>query len=354
MKRYFGMILSVLLALAAVLFVSGITANPAYALFQEEVDEEEAEYTEEEYAAWEAADKEPDLLKSGTMLIEFMQENPESKLVPYADGSFRRLLFKCMEEKKYQELETLAEQWNAFKPGDKDTLAMIATAAKELKHDDKYLQSIEAIYNLDPQGNLPFAYEIANIYKGKKDDANYLKWMEPMLKAPEHENNFKLRYEIMDHHNKKSDSAKTIEYGQATLATIDKLKNPSAEDAKVIPEYRRSINQTIGNIYQADKKYDQAINAFLRALKAQPSAEIYFQIGECFWRQDKAENAIVAFAKAQLKGEEGDAAAKKIAVTAKESLEKLYRSQHNGNTVGIDKSYRKARETSDDDMLKPM
>ena len=352
MKRYFGMILSVLLALAAVLFVSGITANPAYALFQEEAEEEEAEYTEEEYEAWDAADKEPDLIKSGTMLIEFMQKNLESKLVPYADGSFKRLLFKCVEEKKYQELETLAEQWNTFKPGEKDTLLMIANAAKELKHEDKYLWSLEEIYKLDPQSGI--AYEIADIYKGKKDDASYLKWLEPVLKAPEHDGNFRLRYSLMNYYVEKKDSAKTIEYAQATLASIDKLKSPSAEDAKAIPELRRSVNQTIGSIYLADKKYDQAISAFMRALKAQSSADSYFWIGNCLWQQGKIENAIIVFAKAQLKGEEGDAAAKKIAATAKERLEQLYKSQHNNSTVGIDKSYRKARETSDDDMLKPM
>ncbi|MDR1727577.1 MAG: hypothetical protein LBT74_06570 [Acidobacteriota bacterium] len=334
------------------MFMSVVAAHPAYAAFQDEAEEEYDPVYEEHYAAWEAADQETDPLKSGAMIIEFMQKNPDSKMIAYFDGSFKRLLFKCSEEKKYQELETLAEQWNAFKPGEKETLLLIASAAKELKHEDKYLKALEEIYKIDPQPAI--ALEIARIYKDKQDDASYFKWLEPVLNAPEYEAEFNLRYELMNHYAAKEDTAKTIEYAQATLASMDKLKDPSAEVKAALPALRRAINHNIGAAYYNDKKYDQAIASVVNALKVEKYADGYYLIGRCLDEQRKVDNALVAYAKAQLTGEAGDAAAQAVAAKAKDRLEVIYKALHNNTTIGIDKQYRKARETADENLTSPM
>jgi hypothetical protein len=55
------------------------------------------------------------------------------------------------------------------------------------------------------------------------------------------------------------------------------------------------------------------------------------------WKQDKVEDALLSFARAELQG--GD-----IAGQAKEKVEQLYKALHNNTTVGIEKIYRKAKE----------
>jgi hypothetical protein len=353
------MLLSLLLASATALFICGITASQAFAVFQdgaeeEEMTEEEYAAYEADYAAWEAADKEADILKSGAMLLEFMKKNPTSKLLPYAEGSYMRLLNKCVAEKKYQELEPLAEQWNAFKPGDDNIVRMIAAAAKELKHTEKYLQVMEEMYKKTPQ--LDFAIEIRNLYKDLKNDAKYVEWTQTVMKAPEEASNFLLHYDLFNHYSDKKDSAKIREYALSTLKAIDQLKNPSAEEAKIIPDIRHALNHNIGVMNFTDKKYDDAITYFMRALRDKKYSNGYYLIGNSLWEQKKILNARLAFAKAQLQGEGTRASSedKSIAPKAKERMEQLHKSLQNNTLVGIDRQYKRAQEISDEDLLKPM
>jgi hypothetical protein len=360
MNRYSKMLLSWLLMSATALFICGITAVQAFAAFQdgagEEVEMTEEEYAayEAEYAAWDAADKEADILKSASMLLEFIKKNPKSTLLPYAEGSYQRLLAKCVEEKKYQELETLAEQWNAYKPGDENITRMIAVAARELKHTEKYLGALEEMYKRTPQ--LDFAKEIAGIYKESKNDARYIEWTEIIIKAPEEAANFLLHYDLYRHFSDKKDSARTMQYAQSTLKAIDQVKSPSAEEKKIIPEIRHAINHYIGATYYTDKKYDDAIAYFFKALKDKKYTNGYYLIGHCLSEQKKILNARLAYAKAQLFGESPQAGAedKSIAPRAKERMEQLHRALQNNTLVNIDRQYKRAQELPDEDLIKPM
>ena len=352
MNRYSKMFLSLLLASAAVFFIFGITTGQAFAVFQDDADE--VGYTEEEYAAWEAADKEADIVKSGAMLIEFINENPKSKLSPYAEGSYMRLLNRCVQEKKYQELETLAEQWNSFKPGDDNIVRMIAVSAKELNHTEKYVQTLEEIYKKTP--DLNFAKELAGLYKEMKNDDKYIEWTITIMKTPEEASNFLLHYELFQHYSNKKDSAKIIEYAQSTLKAIDQTKNSPADTAKLMLDIRHNLNHTIGVMYLNDKRYDNAITYFLNALKAKKYADGYYQIAQCLSMQNKPLNAIYAYAKAQQQGESAQASAadKSVATRAKERMETVYKAMQNNTLVGIQNRYKRAESMSDEELIKPM
>ena len=354
MNRYSKMFLSLLLTFATAFFIFGITTGQAFAVFQDNADEEEVGYTEEEYAAWEAADKEADIVKSGAMLIEFIKENPKSELSPYAEGSYMRLLNRCIEEKKYQELETLAENWNAFKPGDDNILRMIAVSAKELKHTEKYIQTLEMIYKKTP--NVDFAKELAALYKEMKNDDKYVEWTLIIMKTPEESSNFLLHYDLFQHYSAKKDSAKTLEYAQSTLKAIDQTKNPPSDVVKKLPDIRQNLNHYIGATYLTEKRYDNAITYFLNALKAKKYADGYYQIAQCLSMQDKPRNAIYAYAKAQQQGESAQASAadKAVAPRAKDRMETVYKAMQNNTLVGIQNRYKRAQEMSDEDLIKPV
>ncbi|MDR0311463.1 MAG: hypothetical protein LBJ21_07745 [Acidobacteriota bacterium] len=359
MNRYSKMFLSLLLASATTLFVCGIAAEQAVAAFQDEA--EEVEMTEEEYAAyeaeyaaWEAADKETDILKSGAMLMEFLQKNKESKLAPYAENSYKVLLSRCYEEKKYQELETLAEQWNAFKPGDESIVRMIAVAAQNLKHTDKYLGALEEMYKKTPE--VGFAREIAALYKEMKNEAKYVEWTETILKGSDGASDVLRHYDLFRQYLAKGDSAKTMEYAQSTLKAVDQQKNPPADLAKLLPDIRHEINHYIGATYFTDKRYDDSITYLMRALRDKKYANGYLLIGRSLWEQKKILNARMAFAKAQLFGEspQADKDDKSIAPKAKELMEQIHRSLQNNTLVGIERQYKRAQEMTDEDLLKPL
>jgi len=314
-------------------------SKAAQATVAQDSEEEETGYSEEEYAAWETADKEPDPLKSGAMLIEFIKKNPNSKLMVYVEGSYNRILSQCSEAKKYQELETLAEQWNTIKPGVAQTLAYIVTASEKLGHDEKSAQRLEELYKMFPEeGDYP--YRIAQLYKKLKNDSKYLQWVDIILKLPKYESDFGLRYELMQYYTENKNMGKTIEFAQATLKAADLVKDPSEDLKKTLRAVRHQVNHVIGVTYYDQKKYAEAIKAFQNAIKAEKYADGYYWIGMCQWAQDQADEAMISFAKAEKQG--GDFAPK-----AKEKLEFLYKKIHNDTTIGINKIYKKAEETPD-------
>ena len=134
---------------------------------------------------------------------------------------------KCSEEKKFQDLETLAEQWLKLRPDSIQTIAYIATASKELGHNEKWIQSLIALYKRMPTGSL--ANEIAQAYNKTKNKAKYLEWTELALKYPEFETDFRTRLSLVQFFADEKNPSKAVEYAQAAIKAADVVKNPSTE-----------------------------------------------------------------------------------------------------------------------------
>jgi tetratricopeptide (TPR) repeat protein len=82
--------------------------------------------------------------------------------------------------------------------------------------------------------------------------------------------------------------------------------------------------------------YAEAIGAFKRAIEFERYGEGYFIIAQCL--EKEIEEAILHYAKAELTGGE-------YAPKAKARLEKLYKALHNDTLIGIDKIYKRAKES---------
>lgn len=321
------------LAAAVTIFVIG--GGTSFAALQDQAEEEETEYTEEEYNAWAEADKEPDPLKRGAMLLAFVDKYPESKLMPYINSSYERLLFETSEAEKYSELEVLAEQWSELRPGQLQTLAYLAKATEILGHDQKCVECYEKIYKLRPTGSI--AYQIARLYKKMGNDDKYLEWADSVMMYPEYETDFRLRYEIMQFHAAKNDIAKADAFARETIKAADLVKEPGEDTRKHLAVARHDAYHVIGVHLYDQNQFDEAIDAFRKAIEAERYAEGYYWIGMCEWEKKMVDEAIESFAKAEVLG--GDTAPK-----AKERLEQLYKALHNDTTIGIEKVYRRARE----------
>ncbi len=345
MKCYFKILSFALLALVAVFFGAAVgvaavsptnaEAQQAKTAAQDKAQEPEPEYSEEEYNAYDTASKEADLQKRGSMLIEFLEKYPKSKLMSYVDSAYKSLLYECSTGKKYQDLETLAEKWLKLHPNDMPTLYYIADATEKLGHDEKCIQCLLEIYKAQPTASM--ANSIAQTYDKMKNRAKYLEWVEIILKYPENESNFRLRYDLMKQHLDAKDYTKAAEYAQMTLKAADLVKQPDKETQEQLRIVRRACHHTIGiSLFEKDQ-FAAAAKAFQEALAVEKYGEGYYYIGLCQWKQEQIDDAILSFARAELQGGE-------VAGKAKERLEQLYKALHNNTLIGIEKVYKKAKE----------
>jgi len=297
--------------------------------------QQDTEYSEEEYNAYTAAVNDPDPLKSGALMIEFVQKYPKSKLMEYVDKGYSALLFKCSENKKYQELETLADQWLKIHPKDKQAIAYKASAANQLGHDEICVQCMIELYEMQPSGDV--AYEIYQKYSKMKNMAKSLEWIDKVYSYPEYAGAYELHWDLAQKYLESKNFPKASEHCQLTLRSIEaaKLTDPMAQEQA--RKVRRACLHIIG-VNQVDAgKFADAIKTFQLALKAERYGDAYFYIGLCQWKLGNVDEAIDSFAKAEILG--GDSKAR-----AKEHLETLFKSQHYNTLVGIDKVYKRAKD----------
>lgn len=340
MKRSSKFFLFTMLALAAAFFPN---AAPGFftAGWQQQADEQaedqesETEYTEEEYNAWEAADKETDPEKRGAKLLEFIEKYPKSKLMSYIDAAYKTLLFECSNSKNYQPLEPLAEKWLMLHPNDIQTLAYIAEAAEKLGHDRKCVESLEAIYALEPSPTM--AKNILHVYSKMEDKAKQREWTEKMFQMPEFDADFMMRFDFVQEYTEAKNYAKAAEYAKLTLKAAENVKQPDAQTREQLRKVRRACHHLIGmNAYESGN-FNEAIRSLKLAIRAEKYGEGYYYIAMSLWKQDKVEEAMLYFARAEMhRGE--------VAAQAKDKLEQLYKALHNNTTIGIDKIYRKSKE----------
>jgi tetratricopeptide (TPR) repeat protein len=339
MKRHPKMFIFALLILAAAFFPVAAVGSGSAELPQQKAaaEEEETPYDEVEFGAYENAVKEPNLEKRGTMLLDFIQKYPKSALMSYIKGGYENLLRECSQAKQYALLEPHAEKWLKIYPNDINTLAYIAEAAQKLGNDQKYVQRLEEIYTLSPQGN--YAVEILQTYRRIKIPAKINEWTDKVFKMPEYEADFGLRFDYVQKSMEAKNSAKAAEYAHLTLKSADLVKEPSREVQEQLRKVRYACHLVIGTNLYDEGKFAESIKSLQQALRIEKDGEPYYYIGMCQWKQDQIEEATLSFARAELQGGS-------IAPQAKEKVEQLYKALHNGNLTGIDKVYRKAKEES--------
>jgi hypothetical protein len=344
MKRTHTTLSIVLIAGALMLFPAVIqsqdqTAPAQKKAVQQAPAEEQQEYTEEEYDAYDKAVKEPDLDKRADLLFGFIDKYPKSKLMVYIDRAYQELVFNYEKEQKWDKLEPLAERWLKIHPDDFQSIVYVAEAAQKLGQDQKFLEYGEKVYATKPTPGM--AYYISQAYKKVGNQDKYLEWTQKLFSYPEYDSAFGLRMVFVEKYQKENKLDKAAEYARLALKSLDAAKRPdSTPEAKWKEEtraVRRACLFTVGLDYVGRKNCPQAIKYLQETLKIEQVGAAYFYIGQCQWHSDSIPEAMNSFAKcATLKGE--------FATQAKDSLEKLYKALHNNTLVGIEKVYTKAEK----------
>ncbi len=301
------------------------------------VPQEQEEYTEEEFDAYEKATQEPDLDKRGTMLLAFMEKYPKSKLKSYMITGYQTLMYEHQKNQRYAKLLPLAETWLKYYPDDLQTVAYIAESAQMLGQDKKFIEYALKIYAQKPSSQL--AGYITQSYEKLGDKEKHLEWTQKLFSYPEYDGNYGLRMLFVKKYADEKNFSKAAEYAQLALKSLEiakKLDGKSdAEWQKERQTVRRHCYFLIGMNQYDKERYAEAIRSLETALRAERFDTAFYYIGLCQWKTDKIEEAINSFAKAVvLKGE--------VASDARGHLEKLYKALHNNTTIGIEKVYRRA------------
>ena len=275
MKCHFSLLLLALLICAAALFPAAVIGSDSAELPQEKTaagEEEETPYDEVEFGAYEAATKEPDLEKRGTMLLAFMEKYPKSALMVYINTGYETLLHECSQTKQYALLEPLAEKWLKIFPNKIQTIAYLAEAAQKLGNDLKYAQRLEEIYALDPKGS--YAADILVAYGKAKNQAKVDEWTEKILKMPEYDANFSLRFDFVKKYMETNNYAKAAEYAKLTLKSADLVKEPSKDVEDQLRKVRYACHLFIGMNSYEEGKFPEAIRSLQQALRQESTGSL--------------------------------------------------------------------------------
>lgn len=302
--------------------------------------QDETPYTEEEWSAEDKAVNEPDLAKRPQLLIAFMEQYPKSVLQVYIVNAYVQLMDQYYQKKDYKTLEPLAEQWLKYRPDDLKTMYYITESAQNLGQDAKFIEYALKVYAVKPSADL--ASSIFRTYAKMGDQAKREEWALKLMDMPEFNDNFELPMMFVGKYTDKSSQnfVKAADYAQQALKRLALAKKPEATPQadwnKTTKKVERDCYEVIGMNYYEQKKYEECIQAEEKLLKVELWDGAFYTIGLAQQWLLQADDAIDSFAKAEcLAGE--------YKTKATESLEKLYKSQHNQTFAGIDKTRNKAK-----------
>ncbi len=348
MKCYSGLCY-VAFAVAAALFA--FTSSPyALATDQQTADappaqvseSENTDYSEDEFNAFDALQKEPDLDKKAALLLDFVQKYPKpTSLTPSINYEYSQLLDRLSAAKKYESQASLAEKWLKIHSDDIHTVVHLADATGYLKNYDRCAECLEEIYAKQPSPSI--ARSLFLTYQSSNNLAKQIEWSDKLFKMPEFDNDYLLRWGFVRKYMESNNIPKAAEYAQLTLKSADLVKQPSPETRNELKKIRQVSHHVIGvNLFEKDK-FEEAIAAFDKAIKIENYSDGYYFMGKCLDNQaartksqDTAEAAMSAYAKAELLG--GDNASK-----ANERITQIFRALHANSEVGKDKVYKRAQ-----------
>jgi tetratricopeptide (TPR) repeat protein len=341
MKCHHKLYIFALLVLASVIYLpqsQAIAQAKAKPAAQPAAQEEESKYSEEEWNALDAATKETNYEKRGTMLLEFINKWPKSELMKNVEYEYSVLLKACDDEQKWDLLKSFAEKWLALHPDSLEMYGKIAKASEKIGDFPRCAECLEEIYKAQPSGSL--AMLILSTYVKANNLAKQIDWTDKLLKMTGFEGEFGLPWDLVQKYTKTDNLPKAVEWCRKTLTSADAAKQPDASAKEHLVEIRNACHLLIArSLYEAGK-FGEAEKEYQKAINYKKTSQAYYHIGICLWKKPDVDvdSAMLYLAAAEIIGEEP------FKKPANESLEKLYKSQHNGTTIGIDKIYKRAKE----------
>lgn len=309
-------------------------------------DEFDTPYTDEEYAAYETATKEPDLTKRQQLLVKFMKDYPKSALKDYIVRAYTDMRQELWNKKQWALLVVTAEGYLAvFDPNDLASVVMIAESYRNLSNHAKFIEWGQKVYANKPTAD--YAYAFAKAYEALKDEAKYLEWGQKTRELlPEEGANIAIHIEfvtkLMQIQAEKKQLIQAAVHAQKLLTLLEKAPKPQTATDKDWKEYIAKQSESaltlIGESQYDKDKWKECMATYQRLLKFNSKSQLaYYRIGICQYKLDDPDAAIDTLAIAHIL--EGS-----YSKSAYTYLENLYKALHNNTTVGLNRVIDEARK----------
>ena len=273
------------------------------------------------------------------MLLEFDKKYPDSIFKENVDNDYFGMLNSLHQDKKYERVFFLGEQWLTVHPNNRRACAFVGEAAMQLHKYQRCGECLEAVYEVNPSSNL--AREIQVCYQEANNREKMSEWAEKLFKMPEFDDDYMLRYEYSLIYYNDRNLQKAADYAQLALKSIDLIKQPDEKKQEQLRKVNRVCHHIIASSLVDKGSFTEAISEFEKAIASEKYSEGYYGIGLCFDNKKNIEEAMLYYAAAELMD-------RNAAPEAKVRLEVLYKALHNGTLIGIDKIYSKARKMLED------
>jgi tetratricopeptide (TPR) repeat protein len=349
MSRLYRFLLLALASGAVMLFADltwaqtkGQTQNPPQKKAVEQKQEQtDQPYTEEEYNAYEVAEKEQDPAKKAALVFAFLEKYPKSTLKVNVVSIGETLMFNLNKAGEHKVLEPIAENWLKFNPNDVKAEAYIFDAAVAAGNHQKTVEYGEKLFAVSP--NVKVAQLIFQAYDKLGNKAKRDEWALKLLQFPEFTNDIRIRYQFVVE-NAEKDLPKAADYAEQILKVLPNATKPPSmsesewEKGKI--ETKKACYDIVGMNYYGHKNYNEAIQNLQKALDIEDYDSGYYYIGQSQWNLGDIFNAIDSFIRAMLLHGKTEA-------QAKAKSEQLYKSQQNDSLIGYDRSVRKNQQYLD-------
>ena len=206
---------------------------------------------------------------------------------------------------------------------------------------------LEQVYEKQPEPAIAYMLAVAYGSPEAKDDAKVAKYGEIACAKFEPKDCYVILTQMTRAASEKKQWAKAAEYAVKTLAAFDSITKPATASEAEWTDY---VNREKAIAYATEGRYaferenwQNVLDLYGKALKQYDklpalNAEAYYYIGLTYWKLEKLDPAMKAFARGSVQ---------KDAPHAKPSLDQLttlYKSQHNDSTAGMDEYIQEATQ----------
>ncbi|NWG14718.1 MAG: hypothetical protein HXY20_14420 [Acidobacteria bacterium] len=300
--------------------------------------QEQPQYTQEEYKAYQAVAAETDPVKKAALAADFLRDRPQSTLRPHVLGEYQNMMKGLEKEEKWTTVINAGEHLISAVTDDILTISMLATAYQKTKNNAKFVAFGEKVFHASPNPNI--AYYLAKSYLEMKNDSKFLYWGEKTVGLMP--NNYEILLDMTKRYGEARQWGQATKYGQMCVKAFQGATKPEGTPDKTWKDYGTHLHATcyyiMGTAAMETKNYKGAIPNLEAATKYYVRNQMaYYHLGHAYWQNNQIDLAMKNFAKAYLLG--GPSAS-----ASKQYLDNLYKSTHQQQLTGIERVLNKAKE----------
>lgn len=300
--------------------------------------QEPPKYTAEEYKAYQAATSEADAAKKVALIVQFLQDRPQSTLRDHVIAAYQGVMNDYQAKQSWAPMISAGESFLKAAPDDIFTVSMLATAHQQTKGLKQFVVYGEKVFESNPQGNT--AYYLAKAYLDLKNPAKFFEWGEKTVEF--FPDNHEILLELTKQSAASKRNAQAAKYGRQAIKVLQSTGKPEGVADKDWKSYTTNGLATcyaiVGTVAFEQKDYGSAISNLESSLRYYSRNDIaYYHLAMSYWQQQKVDFAMKNFAKAYLLNGGTSRAAKQY-------LDNLYKSTHQNSLVGVERVIAKAKE----------